>query len=434
MSDDELSDRWLKEGEAHATATNDYVQRGLTEGWDAVGDLDSQDERGDMAQAVLQRLQEANRDGTVDEFRKAFPPAWDPMLEIIKENSLGFWSVLLLDDHRMITSVRREDLPDYECIEVTAAEVRPIPDLQFFGRSPDGSIIVKISKATLSFHAFWDDPAIHEFPLPESFRGKEPGLAKWCTQLVPFPDGKRVLWVSEDGIYVLSAESAIRISPTDKRIQDHRDMDDEDDEDGPMPFYLSMDHGNVSPDGKWIATGDQDSTHEIFDANTLEKVADIGPHSEYPHFALFSADSQQVALNACHFYNGVTIGVATADLPGLETEHYDEDEKIRELEHGMRVYCGTAVGDRYIVGDAYGYVRCIDTAGKLIWQWFVGSSITDLSLSPDGEFLAIASHSGMLHLIHLEAGGRCPHQIGTGNHRELFRWVFWKGEEGPLRW
>ena len=118
-----------------------------------------------------------------------------------------------------------------------------------------------------------------------------------------------------------------------------------DDEDPAASLYLAMEHGAVSPDGRLIVVGEQASTHLVFD-NQLEQVADIGNPRDYPHHAAFSADGGTAVFNSCHFYNGTTIGVPTAALPGLTTEMYGDDERTPVLEDGARVYASAVRGGR----------------------------------------------------------------------------------------
>ena len=72
-----------------------------------------------------------------------------------------------------------------------------------------------------------------------------------------------------------------------------------------------MEHGAVSRDGRFVAVGCQDSSHLVYD-DQLELIGDIGNQSEYPHYAVFSADQSMIAFNSCHFYNGITVGVPLA--------------------------------------------------------------------------------------------------------------------------
>jgi len=94
----------------------------------------------------------------------------------------------------------------------------------------------------------------------------------------------------------------------------------------------------------------------------------------------------------------------------------------------MRVYCGTATSDFYILGDAHGYIRAIDHNGKCIWRHFLGSTITGITLSDDEKTLWVGSCSGMLHKLKLGKGLRDNHTIGNGNHYEEFRLILWKDE------
>jgi len=200
----------------------------------------------------------------------------------------------------------------------------------------------------------------------------------------------------------------------------------------PLSFDLAMPHGAISRDGKFIAIGSQDSSHLVFNEN-YEQIADIGNQSEYPHYTLFSQDNTMLAMNSCHFYNGCTIGVKTAILEGLETEPYKDDERVVVLNESARVYAGVSRNGEFIIGDASGYIRAMDETGKLIWQLFLGSSIGDMDISEDGKFLLVSTYAGFLAKYDLDSAEKAPHQIGSGSQRELFRWVFWKGEK-PLLW
>jgi hypothetical protein len=125
-----------------------------------------------------------------------------------------------------------------------------------------------------------------------------------------------------------------------------------------------------------------------------------------------------IAFNSCHFYNGMTIGAPTRLLPGLKTESYEPDDRIVELEDESRVYAAVSRGDEFIIGDANGYLRAFDIKGNPRWQHFIGSSVGDIDLS----------------IIDLDTGEADPFVIGTSQHQERRRWLFWKGEKKPLAW
>ena len=88
----------------------------------------------------------------------------------------------------------------------------------------------------------------------------------------------------------------------------------------------------------------------------------------------------------------------------------------------------------YIFGDATGYIKAIDKEGKNIWSYFLGDTIISLAISDDEKKLWVASCSGMIHMLTLDAGKRDNHTIGNGNHYEEFRVILWKNELQPLIW
>jgi DNA-binding beta-propeller fold protein YncE len=196
-----------------------------------------------------------------------------------------------------------------------------------------------------------------------------------------------------------------------------------------------MVHAAMSQDGRLLAAGYQSSLHYVFDGETYEIIGEVGHWSEYPHHTVFSDDESLIAFNSCHFYNGVTIGVPTSLLPGLKTEPYDrEDERIVPLQSGARVYAAVARRDEFIVGDALGYLRAFDNKGRFRWQHFIGSTVGDIDIGPDGRRLVVSTYAGFLCFIGLDTGEADPYQIGTATHRERRRWLFWRQENGPLRW
>jgi hypothetical protein len=199
------------------------------------------------------------------------------------------------------------------------------------------------------------------------------------------------------------------------------------------PSEFAMAHGAISPSGELVLVGCQDTMHLVINAQ-LERIAQVGHQNSYPHFAWFSADGQVAAFNSCHFYEGTSIGVSVVDLPGLNTPAYKPHPSVRLLEDEARVHAAVARGDEFIIGDAYGYIRAFDVQGNFRWRHFVGSTINALDLSPDGKRLAVTSYAGFLCVLELDAPERDPFAIGTASHRELQRWLFWKGEERVLRW
>jgi hypothetical protein len=202
-----------------------------------------------------------------------------------------------------------------------------------------------------------------------------------------------------------------------------------DPEDKDWSSYIDMEHAALSYDNNFIAVGDQTSAHRILN-RAGNHIATIDPQSSYPHYAFFSKDEQQVLLNSCHLYTGATISVPTAGIPNINTGV----ARHTIIDKNCRVYAAVATSEHYIFGDAAGHIQAFDKEGKKCWHYFVGSTITSMTLSEDEKTLWVASCSGMIHKLKLNEGQRDNHTIGNGNHYEEFRVIFWKNEPQALVW
>lgn len=160
----------------------------------------------------------------------------------------------------------------------------------------------------------------------------------------------------------------------------------------------------------------------------LNKTYSLYPESSYPHYAAFTSDNQTVWFNACHFYNGVTIQVPLESIAGNETK---EDWPV--MDENARAYAAAEIEAGMVLGDAYGYLYCVNNKGEEVWRHFVGSTIYSFAVSPERSKLAVGTYGGMLHVLDLRSKEMDEYGIGTGTLRELERYVLWRGEE-PLRW
>jgi WD40 repeat protein len=395
-----------------------------------------------MAKAVIDAVRRANELGRTESLRETLPPAHEPFIDMLDEKGQSLPVVILLGDGRTVLQVGTPHVAGSFVI-VHENHIEPLsPEILAVGRSPNRRYFAIGRRSGVTILDGWDGPLVAELRWPNGREGvpeefdvkglKEPPVA---TRMIPFPDGKRALLVSPDGVFVLTTSNAVRLLPTAEQIkEDFADALKERPKETPSIYGLSMEHGAVSPDGRFIATGHQSSAHFVFDAATYKIVGEIGPISEYPHHAAFSGDGEMILLNACHFYNGATVGVPTRLLPGLKTEFYKPDPRMPTLEDGARVYASVDRSDEFIIGDAHGYLRAFDRAGKPRWRHFIGSTIGDIDISPDGKKLVVSSYAGFLCFLDLDTGERDPFAIGTATHRERRRWLFWKNEPKPLVW
>lgn len=410
----DLKEEWNTKGEEYARGINEMVEFGEKNGWDNWKGKEPEDKRGHLAEEVIELLRQANIEGKVDEFRADFPPSHSPFFKLLEKKSQSIEQLCYIEGQKIVfvtgTSYQQRQAYLLDGNNITKLD----PDIRAIGKSKRGNIFAVATGNKISVYKGWEGELINEFLLKET---AEYGI----TELIPFNDGSKIVLVTSDGIYLISEEKELLIHP-------EKDEDDEE-----WTPNIDMENATLSNDNRYIVTGDQCYDHRVLDAEG-NKLGSIGPQSSYPHFCLFSKDDSQVITNSCHFYNGITIGVDTAKLEGINIEAYQESDDYVCIDDGMRVYAGLATSDYYILGDAYGYIRALDKKGNKVWQFFVGSTICGMTISDDEKILWVGSYSGMLHKLHLDKGWRDTHTIGTGKHYEEFRLLFWKDEPQAWRW
>lgn len=411
----DLKQEWNTKGEKYAKGINEMVEFGEKNGWDNWKGKEPEDKREHLAKDVIKLLRQANLEGKVNEFRTDFPPSHSPLISLLNKKSQSIEQLCHIEGQKIIfvTGTPYEQRQAYLLDENNITKLDS--DIKAIGKSKQNNIFaIATNNNKVSICKGWEGELINEFTLKET---ADYGI----TELIPFNDGSKIILVTSEGIYLISK---------DKELLIHPEKDEDDDEWTPN---IDMENATISNDNKYIVAGDQCYDHRILD-NEGHETGSIGPQSSYPHFCLFSKDDSQLITNSCHFYNGVTIGVDTKKLNDINIEAYSESDDYIYMDEGMRVYAGLSTSDYYILGDAYGYIRAIDKNGNKIWQYFLGSTISGMTISDDEKTLWVGSHSGILHKLLLDKGHRDTHTIGTGKHYEEFRLLFWKDEQQVWRW
>ncbi|MEM8814845.1 MAG: hypothetical protein AAGE85_03405 [Pseudomonadota bacterium] len=430
---------WRERVVAYAQEVNAYIEDGRSKGWEHVGDEPEDPNVAHLVEQAVAAVRRANERNETGNLRDLWPPCHRSLIPLLEQNGQSIPTVCLLDDGSLLARIGAP-YEDGRTVRLVGNGVEELPHVGFFGRCPNRRFFAICSDTGVEIKDGWSGPttAVCRWPtglegIPEKLKAEPLADIPTPTAVIPFPDGLKALLVSADGIFVLSETLAVRLLPTESAIEEFAEWSlREHPEDSPVPD-LSMEHAAISPSGRLIAAGSQDSTHMVFDEK-FTVVADVEPMSEYPHYAIFSADESIVAVNSCHFYNGMTLGIRTDLLPGLKTNSWEKDARIPILEDNARVYAGVSRNDEFIIGDAGGYVRAFSFDGKFRWEIFVGSSIDDIDVSPDRKTLIVSTYAGFISFIELDAGGQPDYQIGTGGHREVYRWLFWKNEDKPLIW
>ncbi len=420
----ELSKRWCEEGKKYAEETNKFVENGMTKGWDEAGE-EPKETREDMANDIVEIVKEANKCNEIENLRKSFPPAHVPLIDVIEKVGQAITSVVITSDEKIIFKVG-DFWEEGKVFIIENDKPQIIEGALYAGCSSDKKVYAVAYKNCIKTYDGWNGKIINIFKLTDGAEEVDKvddveliGHVPYINQLIPFADGNKVLLVSCKGIFVLTTKEIIRVYPEEEYFEEDEEI------------QLSMAHGAVSPDGKYIAIGDQDSNHIILDGN-YEEIADIVPESSYPHYALFSKNGRNIIFNSCHFYNGITTQFS------LDDEEDEDDDELEnsaiEIDDFCRVYAAVSREDEYILGDANGYIRAYSFKGEFRWQFYLGSTISGMDISEDGKTLLVGTYAGMLHLLQLDAETRSEYSIGTDNILEKKRWILWKGEEEILQW
>jgi hypothetical protein len=438
------SERWRRAVCDYAQKINAYVEEGDRDGWKTDRAEPQHEDLSDLLPEWLEGLRRANANGEVDAFRDRWPTAHLPLVSLIEQNGQAIATIAPIGNDDVLVRVGAPYEIQSTCYRIHGLRTQVVEGLRCFGQCARRRYLALATNDRIVVRDGFDGPVVADLPLPRGDEDPPPSmrieLSSETTalhRLQPFDRGRRVLVIASDGVFVVDADGIHRLLPTVEHLQESRRYQIEESggrEEDPLSAHLSMVHGAVCPNDRYIACGHQDGPHRIFDAASLRPIGDVGPHGEYPHHTEFSAGGDFAILNACHFYNGGTISVVADALPGFNTDFYADHPALVLIEDGARVYASAVRDDEVFLGDAYGYVRAANMQGEQRWKHFVGSTISAMALSADGAVLFVATYAGFLSMIRMDAGERAPGQIGTSAHREFRRWLFWKQEPTPLAW
>jgi len=296
---------WNRKTLEYVGSINRFVEKGLRDGWDAVGKEPEDPGRTHLIEDALSAVRLANSEGRLKELREYWPPAHEPFIDILDANGQSIPLVHILPDKSIVAWIGAP----YEggrAFQIQGESISELPDTPFFGVCPNRRYFGYSLPAGVKVTDGWHGPQTVMCPwptgkenIPLGFDVKEFSTHPIVSRLIPFPDGNRVLLISEDGIFVISSEKSTRLLPTEANLAEHFAWLNNEYPGDNLSMPLSMEHGAVSKNGKLIAVGSQDSSHLVFDEN-LSLVGDVGNFSEYPHYALFSSDNDLLAFNSCH--------------------------------------------------------------------------------------------------------------------------------------
>ncbi|MCF7223633.1 hypothetical protein [Marilutibacter chinensis] len=410
------SRRWIDEGRACKKALNDWLD---------VIYIDRQnpstpepaETRGDMAGYVLEQIKAFNRRGEQARLRELFPPDNEPM--DWRDATRAVSQAGFLPDGRIACTV---GMP-HESRQVHVLEGDAVSTMEgaiLFGRSHDRGYYALAFDDRIEIRRGWDGEINATLPYPDSYGDafaqahpdvrdglRELDGAGWCIhQLVVFPDGRRVAMASAAGIFVVGEHGAQLLVPEVDACARKLDHDDPEGKNG-FVMSLSYPHVDVSADGRYIAGGEQDSSHLVFHEvdGVWTRMAEVEPRASYPCLARFNhllADADgvpqpEVALASCHFSRSATLSLPLANLsPGFEASGYEADDTLNYVDdrHWASSLLPSKVG--YFIGANNGYIWMKSHRGYQFGYLHVGGSVLDLDLSEDRKTLLVASYNGQV--------------------------------------
>jgi len=438
MSPDELSALWRERSLEYVAAISECVLRGMRNGEDQAGEP-PRETRQPLAGRVIDAVREANKTGELADLRKKFPPAHNPFIELLKENGQHLAPVVLLDDGRILLGIGYEN---GHVVVIEGTKVEKMPGVLTFGRSPNRKYFAVGRAESIDIHDGWGGAKVVSLNWPTI--GPLKGV-QHVEQLVPFPDGQRVVLATPDAILAVGPQHTELLYPRSiEELQDNVGR-----------ISLNNPHAAISPDGSLISIGDRLTCMHIIFNDQYEVVGEIYPLVDAaPGCASFSRDGELLTLSSFMLYNGATLVVPTSRFPGLSVsfedleKHWFSKNTVTEMRQGLqdldrdlvlvdadaRVYAAAWRCEEFIIGDASGYLRAFDKTGKFLWQHFIGSSVNGIDLSPDGKTLVVTTYAGFVCILDLDTGEPDPFAISTATHRERRRWLFWRKEPTPLVW
>ncbi|MBN2378271.1 hypothetical protein JXM67_00495 [candidate division WOR-3 bacterium] len=452
---EDASKRWNEEGLRFKNDLNAWLDIIYKE--DKQPDTpEPQETRADMAEYVVERIKEFNKRGETEKLREMFHPAFEPFLPLYDRLSKSITQLYILQDGRIAI---RAEIPwqDVQVYLIDDKTITQQPDILAIGASRDRRYIAKAYEDRIDICEGWDGTIIKSFAYPKDYKDDLAGVhpdKNWAdifeykvfslVSIEVFPDASRILLTSRYGIYVLDEEGSRLIHPTsDTLFERYKSFaEDYQDEEPDKPFKLDLEyvHATISPDGRYIACGDQDSVHRILHEQDgrWEEAAQIEPRSSYPNCARFHDQEPHVALSSCHFSRSATIGVDLNLLPGLEASAWDADEHLHYIDERFWIFSIVPVNKGYLLGDNNGYIWWKAYQGLQQFGYLhLGSTtlVMDTVKNPDGSrTLVIGNFAGqVIKLRTRENEPHDPHLITNIPIWEEKRWLFWQGSE-PMVW
>lgn len=348
------------------------------------------DERSEeFADAVLDEVKTLNDEGQWQQARARFDPAYAPCISHLGD--LGLHAVVILGAERFL--VRLGD----EVLHISGSEVMPVEGASMFAMACNRRWLVLATDKGLEVPTGLDAQTHQTIAWPE-------GVAVDPSTILSLgiaDDGRSVvlasdsfgIWIVKEGMWTaLAPRAGIGVGVGDDEAELQKDDGVRNLGDGMCPVYFGS-YADIK--AKFGGPLGIDNTH-----------VDISPDGQYLAYGWQDADD---APNADEFLRayGMTL------LPGAP---FGLDEPVA-----------------WIGGAGWSHAVPL-SGGKPVFTHHLGSALRSFDYDPVSQRVAIASASGILHVLDPFCESDEGRERGYHPRRELFRWIFWETLDVPIRW
>jgi hypothetical protein len=386
--------------------------------------FEDDDRSEELADAVLAEVVALNAAGKWREARQRFDTAHMPFVPHMKKTEQGLTAVSILGEDSFL--VRRGDASDDgPVLHIAGDSIAKLDDVSGFATSRDRRLVALATTEGVIVSEGFRGARTSAFAWPdnEAIRPASFGLSN---------DGQTIVVANDEaGIWLCQGGTWTKLVP----------REGVGDDDGDEPDVM---HAAVSPDGRYVAYGWQDAPGHFIEAlgnGELERVGVVGTVSDYPYHVLFTDDSRSLLSNTRHMQSGVTVCTSIESVRGIgeyedlpdDTPHTDDYLRANGICLLPAVFFARGEPVAWIGGAGWSHAAPL-SGGKPAFTHFLGSALNAFDFDPVSKRVAVASSSGVLHVVDPATMAEVGRERGYRPRREVYRWIFWDTLKSPIRW